>query len=209
VARDVRPMTAASSLVSLPSPSDSPSTIAWSMSSSFGRLICVVKMVARNLVAISSSRGSGSPGSRSRGGRGFGSCRVHRNARPESTHRESGAPGIARTAGPHQPSEGLGSSSEVEGFRVEVDHRLLVIRLPARGAAELLQHLGVSSTVGGADTHIGARLRARALEIVRAGGTRMYLNGENLRAPPRQDPRETAWASTRRWHACRARKLHV
>ena len=34
------------------------------MSSSFGRLICVVMMVARNLVAISSSRGSGGPASR-------------------------------------------------------------------------------------------------------------------------------------------------
>ena len=39
--------------------------------------------------------------------------------------------------------EALGSSSEVEGFRVEIDHGLLVVALPACGAAELLQHLGV------------------------------------------------------------------
>jgi hypothetical protein len=37
----------------------------------------------------------------------------------------------------------------------------------------------------------------------------MYLNGENLRAAPRQDPRETPWVATLRWHACRERKLRV
>ena len=56
VALGVSPMTAAISLVNLPVPSDSASTIAWSVSSSAGRVARVVKIVTRNRVAIDLGR---------------------------------------------------------------------------------------------------------------------------------------------------------
>jgi len=83
--------------------------------------------------------------------------------------------------------EGLGSSSEVEGFRVEVRHWLLVVCLPACGTAELLQHLGIGAAVGGAKANVGTGFRALALEIVRPSSIRVHLYGDELRALPRMD----------------------
>ena len=63
------------------------------------------------------------------------------NRRDDAALMRGDEPQRLEVALPEYPDglEGLGSSSEVDDFRVEVDHRLLVIRLPARGAAELLQ----------------------------------------------------------------------
>jgi hypothetical protein len=52
--------------------------------------------------------------------------------------------------------ERLGSRSEVEGFRVEPRHRLLVEALAPRVAAQLLDQLGVGAAVGRADPDVDA-----------------------------------------------------
>ena len=48
------------------------------------------------------------------------------------------------------------SHSEVEDFRVEPRHQLLVEHLAPRVAAEFLDHLGVGPAVGGANPHVYA-----------------------------------------------------
>jgi len=83
--------------------------------------------------------------------------------------------------------ERLGSGSEVQGFRVEAGHRLLVEGLAEGEATKLLDHLAVGPPVGGAHAHIDARLRPLALEVVRAGRARVNLHGQDLGAAPGQD----------------------
>lgn len=89
-----------------------------------------------------------------------------------------------------EPADGrerLGSSSEVDGFRVDAGHRLLVEGLPSGEPREFLDQLGISDPVGGADPDVRTARRPLARQIVGSAGARMDLNGQDLLAAPRQD----------------------
>ena len=79
----------------------------------------------------------------------------------------------------------LGSGSEVQRFRVEIRHRLLVERLPAAEAAKLLDQLAVGSAVGGAHPDVDGAVEPLALEMVRAARARVDPLGQNLGAQGR------------------------
>ena len=84
-------------------------------------------------------------------------------------------------------SKRLGSGSEVEGFRVEPGHGLLVEAFAAREASELLDQLGVGATVGRAHPDVHAAGGSLPREMVRSGRARMHLHREHLRPPPGED----------------------
>ena len=86
-----------------------------------------------------------------------------------------------------QRGEELGSGSEVEGFRVEFGHGLLVEGFTARETPQLLDHLAVGAAVGRTHPHVHARLRPFTLEVVRAARARVHLHGQQVRAAPGHD----------------------
>ena len=83
--------------------------------------------------------------------------------------------------------ERLGSHSEVERFRVDVEHWLLVEGFAANQTPEFLNKLSVRTAVGRANPHVGAALRALLGEMVWACLAWMYLNRDHVRPSPRQD----------------------
>lgn len=83
--------------------------------------------------------------------------------------------------------ERLGSRSEVQGFRVEVRHRLLIEGFPTPESAEFLSHLSVGPPVGGAYPHVHTVGRTFSLEVMRAARARVDLYCQHLGAAPGQD----------------------
>jgi len=81
----------------------------------------------------------------------------------------------------------LGSSSEVQDFRVETGHRPFVKGLAAGEPSELFDELTVGAPVGGADPDIDAVIQPLALQEVRAGGARIHLGGDDMGPAPRHD----------------------
>jgi len=94
--------------------------------------------------------------------------------------------------------EQLGSRSEVERFRVEPGHWLLVEALPSRKAAQLLDQLGVGAAVARADTDVDTRGGPLPVQVVRPARARVHPQSQGLRSAPgkdldlRHDPRADA-----------------
>lgn len=83
--------------------------------------------------------------------------------------------------------ERLGSGSEVEGFRVQPRHRLLVEALTPREAAQLLDQLGVGAAVRRAHPDVDAGSRPFTDQVMRTARTGVDLQGQHLLPAPRQD----------------------
>ena len=81
----------------------------------------------------------------------------------------------------------LGSSSEVERFRVRVRDGLLVKRAEVGEPAHLLDLRRVRAPVGRADTDKNAAVRAEPFQVVRAGRTRIDLRHQDMRLAPGQN----------------------
>lgn len=80
----------------------------------------------------------------------------------------------------------LGSSSEVQRFRVEIRHRLLIIGFAASEAPQFLDQLPVGAAIGRTDSHIDA-VQPGTLEMMRASCARIHLHGHDMSAAPRQN----------------------
>lgn len=83
---------------------------------------------------------------------------------------------------PHETSYGrerLGSSPEVDRFRVDVGHGSLVKRLATCKALHLGQR-SVRTAVGGADANVGARVHAGLHQIMGAQAAGMDLYRDHL-----------------------------
>ena len=90
--------------------------------------------------------------------------------------------------------EQLGSSSEIQGLRVESRHRLLVEGFAPPEAAELLDQLAVGPAVGGANPHVHAAVHPLALEVMRAARAWVDLHRQQVGAPPRGAPADRVGA---------------
>jgi hypothetical protein len=82
--------------------------------------------------------------------------------------------------------EELGSSSEVDRFRVQIRYRLLVEREHLVVAPHLLDQERVGSPVRGTHPNENALRRPQFIEVVRPVGTGIDLHRERLRLSPRQ-----------------------
>src|SRR5690606_5108258 len=78
----------------------------------------------------------------------------------------------------------LGSRSEVQRFRVEVDEGLLVIGFTPGNPPKLLHELAVRTPICRTYAYVYARLGSVPLEVVRTCGARMHLHGKDVSAAP-------------------------
>jgi hypothetical protein len=86
-----------------------------------------------------------------------------------------------------QARERLGSRSEVQRFRVEARHRLLIVGFTAAESPEFLDELAVGPAVGRPHSNVNTGLHAIPPEIMRAAGAGVDLHSDDLSAAPRQD----------------------
>ena len=89
----------------------------------------------------------------------------------------------------------LGSSSEVNGFRVQVRDSLLVKRVHPVPAFQLLNLKCVGFTIRGANAYEDAIVWSQPLQIMGACVAGVYLDRQNIQVPPRHhfDLRYEAW----------------
>ena len=83
--------------------------------------------------------------------------------------------------------ERLGSGSEVQRFRVQSRHRLLVIRFSASKAAQLVDQFTVGPPIGGADADVDASVQTLPPYVVRTNRAGIHLNGQNMASAPGDD----------------------
>jgi hypothetical protein len=91
---------------------------------------------------------------------------------------------------PFQPAnwlEELGSSSEVDRFRVQGGHRLLVERRDPVVPLHLLDQKRIGPPISGTHTNKNARFRSEAIQVMGTSGAWKYLNGQQMRLSPEDD----------------------
>jgi len=81
----------------------------------------------------------------------------------------------------------LGSSSEVDGFRVQFRYQLLVQGRHLAETSHFLDQNGIGAPVRRAYAKENALFRSEAVEMVRTVGTRIDLHSQNVGLPPGDD----------------------